>query len=44
MKNQNGKAIKDLSFGRGHEFLSDEFKEPHENKRIARQPTILYGP
>jgi transposase InsO family protein len=40
VKNQMERTIKTLRTDRGHEYLSEQFRELYENKGIFRQLTI----
>ena len=44
VKNQLSTTIKALRFDRGHEYLSEQFKDFCDEKGIARQLTISYTP
>jgi transposase InsO family protein len=44
VENQLDRKVKALRMDRGREYLSDEFKQMCEEKRILRQLTIPYTP
>jgi transposase InsO family protein len=44
VENQLDRNVKALRTDRGHKYLSDEFKQICEEKRIFRQLTITYTP